>query len=329
MRTRTVATLVVLAAALAGALLAALSIGVHDVSFARALDATIPRDQNIDRTILLSVRLPRALFGAVAGGILAMAGATFQALLRNDLATPYTLGVSGGASLAALGAMTLGAGGVLVAPASLVGAAVAVAAVLLLASAAGRGSGARIETILLGGVTLNLLFSSGILVVQFLADPYEAYGIVRWLMGGLDVTALSVPLGVGAGGLAGFAVLLWQARALNVMTLGDDAALHLGFDPQRARLVCLAAASGATALVVAWSGPIGFVGLIVPHAVRRVLGPDHRTLLPATLLAGAVFLVACDALGRAVGGVREIPVGIITSLVGGPFFLALLVQRRN
>jgi len=324
------ALLAALAAALAAAMVLAPLVGPADISLARVFDASIPAAENPDRVIFFDLRLPRILFGALAGAALAVAGAVFQALLRNDLATPYTLGVSGGASFGALAAMHLaglGAVGVAVwtAPlAAFLGAAFAVAVILMLARRARVAD--RVTTLLLAGVTMNLIFAAGILVLQFRANPYEAYQMIRWMMGGLDVAGLGTPAGLAAPLAALFLALAAHARALNAMTLGDAAAVHLGFDAGRVRLACLASASAATALVVAFSGPVGFVGLIAPHAVRRFTGPDHRRLLPAAALAGAAFLVACDAVARLVGGPAEFPVGIVTAALGGPFFLWILFR---
>lgn len=307
-------------------------VGQADVSLARALDASIPPEQNPDYLILMTLRIPRTVFGLVAGAALALAGAVFQALLRNDLATPYTLGVSGGATfgallaiqLAGVGVLSLG-GWALMPPAALLGGSISVGVILLIARRSPTAD--RMATLLLAGVTLNLMFAAGIQVIQYLANPFEVFSMVRWMMGGLYEYPFVVSGFLGAVVAAGFFVLLAHAQALNVMTLGDATAVHLGFDAGRTRFVCLAAASAITALVVAWSGPIGFVGLIIPHAMRRLVGPDHRRLLPCVLVAGAAFLVICDFAGRLIGGTQELPVGIITACLGGPFFLWILFRR--
>jgi len=301
------------------------------LSLARAFDSSIPADLNTDRIILMEIRLPRILFGLVVGASLAMAGAVFQAILRNDLATPYTLGVSGGAAFGALAAMTLFRTGTPVG--AIAGAALAISVILVLAS--GTSALSRIETLILAGVTLNLLFGAAIQILQFKANPYEVYGMVRWMMGGLDVASMRIPalLCIPLG--AGFVILLWQARFLNAATFGDAAAAHLGFDPERQRFVALGVASVLTALVVGYAGPVGFVGLIVPHAVRRLTGPDNRIVLPCVVLTGAAFLVACDTIARAAGGLfvkdgfLSIPVGIVTACVGGPVFLWILFRRQS
>lgn len=315
-------------------LLAALAIsplvGPTTISLGRALDRTIPIDQNTDAVIFFSTRLPRVLFAALVGAALAVAGVVYQALLRNDLATPYTLGVSGGASFGALAAMrwtaALGAAGSLFVPvAALAGAGVAL--LLVHALARHRALQDRTHTLLLAGVTLNLIFASGILVVQYLSDPHQAFAMLRWMMGGLDVSDLRLPALLAGPLLAGFVWLRLQAPSLNVLSVGDRTALHLGVDADRIRFAGLTVASIMAALVVAWAGPIGFVGLIVPHQTRRLLGPDHRLLLPATALAGATFLVICDTVARTVAAPLELPVGIVTAMLGGPFFLWVLFRR--
>lgn len=319
--------LAVLGALLLISLVLAPLVGPTRISLAAALDFSIPAEENTDRIILLQLRLPRVLMAVAAGAALAAAGAAFQALLRNDLATPYTLGVSGGASFAALLMLHLGAGAAwMLPPAAFAGAAFAVVLILQLSKRA--PSPDRMATLLLAGVTLNLVFAAGILMVQYLSDPFQTYQMIRWMMGALDVADLWIPLGVGVPALAAAAVLWRDGVALNLMTLGEDAAAHLGVEVERVRWRVLLVASGAAALVVAFVGPIGFVGLIAPHFVRRLSGPDHRWLVPSAAVAGALLLVVCDAAGRLIGGDREFPVGVLTACLGGPFFLAILFRRR-
>ncbi|MEQ8821746.1 MAG: iron ABC transporter permease [Sumerlaeia bacterium] len=325
----------VLGAVLLGAVLWAPTVGPTELSLARALDSSIPAETNTDRIVLFELRLPRVALALAVGVALALAGAAFQALLRNDLATPYTLGVSGGASLGALlvlqAAGGAGAGAAvlygLVPLAAFAGGAAAAATVLVLA-ARSRGPGSeRGASLILAGVTLNLLFGAAVMILQYRSDPYEVAGMIRWLMGSLDATDFTAAAVVGGGAVLVGAILMASAMALNVMTLGDATAAHLGFHPGRVRALCLMAGALGAALCVAYAGPVGFVGLIIPHMMRRFTGPDHRRLLPACALAGAAFLVLCDAVGRLLGGNTEIPVGIVTAVLGGPFFLWLLFRR--
>ncbi len=300
-------------------------VGYHRISPSKAFDWSVPREENVDRLIFETIRLPRVLFGLVVGGALALAGAAFQALLRNDLATPYTLGISGGSAFGALMAMTLMGTGSPVG--AVAGAGTALAAILVLAS--GTASMRRMETLLLAGITMNLLFGAGIQVLQWKANPYEISSMVRWMMGGLEVLSVDVPLLLLVPLAAAAAVLMANARFLNVATFGDMAAAGLGMDPRRRRLVVLGTAALLTALVVAWAGPVGFVGLIVPHAVRKLTGPDNVRVLPCSILAGASFLVFCDLLARLWSSEVQMPVGIVTACVGGPVFLAILYRKRG
>ena len=305
-------------------------IGSTRISLARALDRSIPFADNTDAQIFFVARLPRTLAGALVGSMLASAGVVFQGLLRNPLATPFTLGVSAGAALGAMIAITFGWSlswlGVPAAPlASFAGSLIAVAVVYLLASA--RHRGLSTDVLLLAGVTMNAFFSALILFVQYFADFAETFRILRWLMGDLDVSSYqpivtALPLAV-----VSFGLFAWLARPLNLLNLGADAAETRGLDVVRAQRAAFVGASLATGAAVSVGGPVGFVGIIVPHLVRLLVGADHRIVLPASALFGAAFLIACDAVARTVMSPLELPVGVITALIGGPFFLWLLVRR--
>jgi iron complex transport system permease protein len=305
-------------------------IGTTPISLTRALDPTLPFEQNVDAQILLLARLPRVLAGAMVGAALAASGVVFQALLRNPLATPFTLGVSAGSSLGAMlaiifgGALTWGPFSTIPA-ASLAGAAVAATLVYLLATR--RGHAISTSVLLLAGVTLNSFFSALILFVQYLADFSQVYRAVRWIMGDLDVGGFdllgaSLPLVLTAFAL--FAVL---PSSLNLLSLGEDAAAARGVDVARAQRLAFLSASMATSAAVSLAGPIGFVGIVVPHLVRLLVGVDHRIVLPASALFGAAFLVACDLAARTILAPVQIPVGVVTAMIGGPFFLWLLVRK--
>ena len=260
--------------------------------------------------------------------MLAAAGVVFQGLLRNPLATPYTLGVSAGASLGAMIAITFGAtwpvGGVAIA--SLAGAMIAVFVVYLLSTARHRGISTTV--LLLAGVTLNAFFSALILFVQYLSDYAQTFRALRWLMGDLDVASYSPIVAALPLVAIAFAGFVWLARPLNLLSLGADAAASRGVDVERAQRVAFFSASLATGAAVSVGGPIGFVGIIVPHLVRLLVGADHRLVLPAATFFGAAFLVGCDAIARTVLAPLELPVGIITAIIGGPFFLWLLLRQR-
>jgi iron complex transport system permease protein len=313
--------------AMLAAIVLAPFIGSTPIEFSRVFSSDLPLADNVDAQIFLIARLPRALAAALVGGTLAAAGVVFQGLLRNPLATPYTLGVSAGASLGAMVAITFGAswrvGGV--ASASLVGALLAVLVVYALATAQHRGISTTV--LLLAGVTLNAFFSALILFVQYLSDFSQALRALRWLMGDLDVASYAPLMAALPFVLIAFAGFAWLARPLNLLSLGAEAAGARGVNVERAQRVAFFTASLATGAAVSVGGPIGFVGIIVPHLVRLLVGADHRVVLPASTFFGAAFLVSCDALARTVLSPLELPVGIITALIGGPFFLWLLVRK--
>lgn len=303
-------------------------VGSTHISLARVFDRSIPFSDNVDAQIFFIARLPRALAGALVGGTLAAAGVVFQGLLRNALATPYTLGVSAGASLGAMIAITFGAtlpyAGA--APASLAGAMLAVTVVYLLATA--RHAGLSTTVLLLAGVTLNSFFSAMILFVQYLSNFQDLFRAMRWLMGNLDITNYTPLVGALPFVLISFIAFAWMARPLNLLSLGTDAAGARGINVTSVQRVAFFSASLATGAAVSVGGPIGFVGIIVPHLVRLMVGADHRVVLPGSIFLGAGFLVACDVLSRTILAPMELPVGIITAVIGGPFFLWMLLRKR-
>jgi len=311
--------------------LAAPLVGTTSISLRRVFDGSIPFADNVDAQIFFIARLPRALAGALVGATLAAAGVVFQALLRNPLATPFTLGVSAGAALGAMLAITLRLhlslwGVSVVTAASFIGSLVAVAIVYAMARARHRGFSTNI--LLLAGVTLNAFFSALILFVQYLADSAEALRTMRWLMGDLDIAGYGPLLAALPLCAVAFVAFAWLPRPLNLLSLDTDAAASRGVDVLRVQRVAFFSASMATGAAVSLGGPIGFIGIIVPHLVRLMVGSDHRVVLPASALFGAAFLVATDVVARTVMAPVELPVGIITALIGGPFFLWLLVRQR-
>lgn len=311
-------------------LLLAPTVGSTSISLVRAFDPSIPWDANVDAQIFFVARLPRVLAGALVGGTLAAAGVVLQALLRNPLATPFTLGVSAGAALGAMLAISfqldLGALGVSSVPiASFAGSLVAIGIVYWLASSQRRGLSTNV--LLLAGVTLNSFFSAVILFVQYLSDFTDAFRSIRWLMGDLDVSSYDPILAALPFLLVAFAAFALLPRALNLLTLGEDVAASRGVDTARAQRIAFFSASLATGAAVSLGGPIGFIGIVVPHLVRLMVGSDHRLVLPAATLFGAGFLVLCDVVSRVALAPLELPVGIITAMIGGPFFLWLLVRR--
>lgn len=314
-------------AAAAVAVMAAPFIGTTPLSFSQVFSLSMPFAENVDAQIFFLARLPRALAAGVVGGTLAAAGVVFQALLRNPLATPYTLGISAGASFGAMVAITFA--GVLpvtgIAGASLAGAGLAVLVVYALASA--RHSGLSTTVLLLAGVTMNAFFSALILFVQYMSDFTETFRALRWLMGDLDVAGYEPLLTAAPLIVVAFTGFAWLARPLNLLAMGADAASTRGIDVVRTQRIAFFAGSLATGAAVSIGGPIGFVGIIVPHLVRLVVGADHRLVLPMSCALGAAFLVCCDVVARTVMPPLELPVGIITALIGGPFFLYMLITR--
>jgi len=284
-----------------------------------------------DREIFFVARLPRVLFGALVGGALATAGVLFQAILRNSLADPFTLGVSAGSSLGAfiaiwLGLETVVAGIPTTSVAAFIGAFLTIVLVFFIA----RTSGAiPTFTLILAGVTLNFIFFAVMMFIHYAANFNESYLMTRWTMGSLDTADMRTVLGAAPFVIGCLAGLMWIAAQLNPLSAGEDWATSRGVDVRRVKTFCYFIASILTGAVTAFSGPIGFVGLIVPHTVRLVIGPDHRLLIPASFFLGSAFLVLCDTAARTIFAPTEIPVGVITALLGGPFFIALLKRKRG
>jgi iron complex transport system permease protein len=308
------------------ALLFAPWVGSADVTWDNVVAGVSP-----DREIFLIARLPRILFGAVAGGALAMAGVLFQAILRNSLADPFTLGVSAGSSLGAFIAIWLGLeivilGIPLVSVAAFIGALLTIFLVFFIARTA---SAVPTLTLILAGVTLNFIFFALIMLIHYAANLSQSYVMTRWTMGSLDTADMRTVLFAAPVVVACLLGLMWIAARLNPLSAGDEWAASRGVDVRRIKRMAYFIGSILTGAVTAVSGPIGFVGLIIPHAVRLIAGPDHRVLIPASFFLGAAFLVLSDTAARTLFAPVEIPVGVITALVGGPFFIALLKRRRG
>lgn len=324
------------AALLLFVLLAAPLFGSSQLDVGRAvLDALSTRrfDGNPALRVLLYSRLPRIFAAALAGAGLASAGVAFQALLRNPLADPFTLGVSSGSSLGAVLAIRLGLetlvlfghplGELALSSCALLGAIGVVALVYLL----GERGAAGPTTLLLSGVSLALLGGALITAVLYTADFAETYRIVRWQMGDLDVMRYDLVLRMAVPVVLSLLLLWPRARDLNALSAGPDAAAGLGVEVKRTTRIVYLAASLGVAAVVSVAGPIGFVGLLVPHTLRAVLGPDHRLLLPASALCGAAFLILCDTLAQVLFRPAVLPVGVLTASIGAPFFVGLLLSR--
>ncbi|MBI4606451.1 MAG: iron ABC transporter permease [Planctomycetes bacterium] len=286
------------------------------------------RELAVDRAIVLLHRLPNAAFIALVGAALAGSGAAYQGILRNPLADPYLIGVAPGAALGAVLAMvfvgpTSGAGLAAVPAAAFLGAMLTVAAVYRIARV---GKAAPVTTLILCGVAVGS-FVSALTFLVLLQTRTELRRALYFMLGGFRLEGWAPVVSALPYVAAGVLVLVLMARHLNVLQFGDEQALELGLDVERAKLVLILAASLAAAAAVAFAGVIGFVGLVVPHAARLLWGPDYRRLVPLSTLAGAAALLVTDAAARTAPGLHSLPLGVVTALLGAPFFLYLLRRR--
>ena len=324
-RRRWAAALSVSIAALILAFILAVIVGSRPLDLHRAWQGISP-----DREVLMDLRVPRALLALWTGGALALSGVLFQALLRNSLATPYTLGVSGGASLGAVIAICCGwrlAGSLpAVCIAAFAGAGLVLVVLVLVASEGGRMSSLGL---LLAGVTINSICAALILFLSNLATFLQSFAVTRWLMGGLDAPDYPTLMWLTIVLTPVCLIVFWYGREWNVMAVGETWAATRGLSTSRLLLIGCIAGSVLTGAVTALTGPIGFVGLIVPHALRIRLGADHRILAPCSFFLGAAFVAICDVFSRTVLAPVEIPVGVITALLGGPFFIWMLRSRKG
>lgn len=305
-----------------------LFLGSVPLSPGEVVEALLGRGAESHRDILIGLRLPRLLLGATLGGGLAIAGATFQALLRNPLAEPYILGVSGGAAMGAVTVLALGLttlGSWTLPLAAFAGALFAIVLVFRVASATGRALDVRV--LLLAGVVVGAFFAAVISLILSLSEARTVRSAVLWMMGSLYAADWSDVLIASAYTLPTVLLLTSLARSLNALAVGEETALYLGTEVERVKRIAFAGASLVTAAGVAVAGVIGFVGLVVPHALRLLVGSDHRVLLPLSFVVGAAFLTAADLLAQVVLAPVEIPIGVVTAIVGVPIFLVLL--RRS
>ena len=325
----TLVRLLVLALIALGAVLLSMSVGAAALPLRDVLAALGGGGDAMTRTIVLDLRLPRVALALVAGGGLALAGAVFQALLRNPLAEPYVLGVAGGAAVGAVAAVVFGLSTIpgLVELAALLGALGAMALVLRIALRVGRALDTRV--LLLAGVVAGAFFNALILLLLMFADVESFRSAIFWMMGSLAGASWSRTGVLALFVLPSMLVLLALARPLNLLSIGEETALFLGTRVERVKLLAYFVASLLVAAAVAACGVIGFIGLIVPHAIRIVWGSDHRLLLPACLLGGGTFLLLADTTARTIAAPAELPVGVITALVGVPIFVLLLRGRPS
>jgi len=330
---RLATVLAVVGVVLVAVALAALFVGSAGLSpsaVARAL-AGRAESSSVEAIVTLSLRLPRVVVAVLAGAALAVAGVGFQALTRNPLAEPSILGVSSGAAFGVVLAQILGLSSGIVAALGVAvfafaGALLAAAIVYLIAVAPG---GIAVQTLLLAGVIVGIFFSAAITVIISIVDFNRLSGVIHWLLGNLaPIPAASLALfaALAAGGVW---LILNSARELNLLALGEEAASQLGVDAERLKRRVFVAAALLTGTVVAFTGPIGFVGLIVPHVLRSLVGQDNRFLVPTAAVAGGAFLLAADTLARNVVAPAELSVGVITAFCGAPFFVWVLRTRTR
>ncbi len=309
-------------------LLLAPFIGFKPISFSDILGLTA---DHVLFDIFWRIRMPRMLAGFLAGAGLAISGMAFQALFRNPLATPFTLGVSAGAAFGAVLSLNIGifffipgfSGQTLFA---FLG---ALLSMLLVYAISKIKKAFSTAAMLVAGVAISFFFSSLILFIQYLSDFSRSFQIIRWLMGGIEIVGYQPVNTLLPFVILGSAVILLLTRELNLLTLGEDIAISRGGDINKIKFSLFFATSLMVGSIVAVCGPIGFVGMMAPHICRLIIGPDHRFLFWASLSFGGAFLVLCDTLARTIIAPAEIPVGVITALLGGPFFLWLLIRSSE
>jgi cobalamin transport system permease protein len=305
--------------------------GIATILISPMLGLDVQVSADIQQKIMSEIRIPRVLFAFVAGSGLALCGMVFQAMFHNPLATPFTLGVASGASLGAaiyvslgLSFSFLGINGTSFAAFS-----GALLAISIVYSISRFRQGFSTETLLLTGVAISFFFSSLILFTQYLSNVTDSFRILRWLMGELSIIGYRDLMQLLPFVTFCTAVILWLGRELNLLMAGDDIAISRGVAVKQIRYILFFTTSLCVGAIVALCGPIGFIGMMVPHICRLIIGTDHRWLTPATLMFGGGFLVVCDTISRLIIAPAEIPVGVITTLLGGPFFLWLLIRSRS
>ena len=290
---------------------------------------TRPGAEDLDAIIFWEIRVPRVLLAMLAGMGLSLGGVVFQAIFRNPLATPFTLGVAGGASLGVTLSLFLGISFTVfsisgLSLAAMIGAITSITLVYGISRTTGNSSP---HSMLLGGVAISFFFSSLILLFQYLGDISNTFRIIHWLMGDLSRASYDTVFQALPFILSGIIITASLHRELNLLTLNDDLAASYGLRVEPMRRILFFAVSLMITGIITVCGPIGFVGIMAPHICRLIIGTNHRHLIPASILFGGTFLVICDTIARTLATTAEVPVGIITALLGGPFFLWLLVKK--
>ena len=275
---------------------------------------------------ILMLRLMRLLLAAVAGSGLAVSGIALQAILRNPLAEPYLLGTSSGAGLGAVMAIILGVSGIYLPFAAFSGAILSIIAVYAISR---QGNKIPIQSLILSGVIVSIALSGIVIFLITISSNEALHGLAWWLWGSLQVYDLKLIFMVSAAVILGIIAIFVLAQDLNAISIGEEEALHLGINAETIKKLLFVITSMITASIVCISGAIGFVGLIIPHIMRFVVGPNHKALIPASCIAGAAFMIICDVVSRTLFPPLEIPIGVITALIGAPAFIILLKQRQK
>jgi iron complex transport system permease protein len=303
-------------------------IGMSNISIKALLQHRVDM---LDSSIYWNIRLPRVLLAFMVGAMLSLCGMVFQAIFRNPLTTPFTLGVSSGAAFGAIAFIVFGAEVAFLgfAKTYLAAFAGALLSIILVYTLTRLRGGFSTFTMLLAGVAINFFFSSLILLFQYLADFTKVFHTYRWLMGNLETFGFGKVINILPFFVLGYLVIILFNNELNLMLLGEDIAISRGLNTNRFKLIMFGICSLIVGASVSLCGVIGFVGIIAPHTCRLIIGSNHRYLARASLLFGGFFMVVCDTLSRKIIAPSELPIGIITALLGGPFFLWLLVSRNT
>ncbi|ACL02466.1 transport system permease protein [Desulfatibacillum aliphaticivorans] len=306
-------------------------LGGETLNMTKVMNGLFHNAPNVDADIFVYHRLPRVLLAFIVGGTLGVVGAALQVVLKNVLAEPYILGIAGGGAVGAVAAISIPGMFFHFGPftsiqfLSLAGCMFCISGLYWLAQ---RPTGISMNTILLAGVTFNILCGAAILLIRYLVNPHQLVAMDRWMMGGLDVVGYQDLVSLTPFLIPGLFMVFMQANSLNQLAFGEDMAHGRGVDVQRVQRMVFLGAGLATAAAVSLAGPIGFVGLVIPHAVRRLSGYDHRVVLPASFLLGGGVLTLCDLVARTAVHPTEMPVGIITAIIGGPVFLRILLVKK-
>ncbi len=308
-------------------LLFSLSAGTYELNLFKDFNSF----SDIERKVFFGIRLPRILMASIAGGTLAVCGAALQAMFRNPLASPFTLGVSGGASLGALVAIRLGL------TQSIIGFSIisvfsfvfSIVTILFVYSVSKVNGVVATGRLLLAGVVMNFLFSAFILFIQFFSEFTESLQTMKWIMGSLDIIGFSLVWKTALLSIPACLIMLSMTKDMNIHSLGNDVASSLGLNIKKMEMKIYFATSLAAASVISVTGPIGFIGLFIPHILRISIGVDNRLLVPCSFLLGASFLTITDTISRTIISPVEIPVGIVTACIGGIFFLWLLIGSKK